>query len=419
MPLCVQVVPGGLGHQKYTPVSTCRRSVMSLAEDGGAPAAGSDKEEPAAKRVRHNPGPKRKVALLVAYNGAAYQGLQRNPNAKTIEDVLEAAMHAAGAISDDNVGTLQKISWSKAGRTDKGVHAAGQLISCKLIVQPAGGGGNVSTNGQDLDDGADEQAALAATMAAVNAQLERACSDVRVLRMERVTNSFCAHTSCSSREYEYLIPAYCLRPPHGTVLEDVQEGVVEASDAELAASGPASGESGSLGAQGREVSEERRASPGRGDADPLDEAEIARVNEALATMEGTHYFHNFTDTKGASGAKDKCAARVASVQLSCLTLPSKPGPSRARPQGSAAFYHLRAHGSAALHGRRGVRVAAVPWTVVHAAPDPEDDDDDRGRRERRTGRSGWRIPQHRLSDFCRRHTHCRRGGRRQPRWRHF
>ena len=54
----------------------------------------------------------------------------------TAEHKLEEALHKAGAISDDNRGTLQKISWSRSGRTDKGVHALGQVISCKLILSP-------------------------------------------------------------------------------------------------------------------------------------------------------------------------------------------------------------------------------------------------------------------------------------------
>ena len=65
------------------------------------------------------------VALLLAYSGTRYQGLQKNPGAVTVEEALEAAIHRAGGIADDNVGTLQKVSWSRAGRTDKGVHAVG------------------------------------------------------------------------------------------------------------------------------------------------------------------------------------------------------------------------------------------------------------------------------------------------------
>ena len=73
------------------------------------------------------------VALLLAYCGTRYQGLQKNPGAVTVEETLEAAIHRAGGITDDNVGTLQKVSWSRAGRTDKGVHAVGQIIGAKLV----------------------------------------------------------------------------------------------------------------------------------------------------------------------------------------------------------------------------------------------------------------------------------------------
>jgi hypothetical protein len=45
---------------------------------------------------------KRKVAMFLAYVGHGYQGMQRNPGARTIEDELFKALHAAGAISDAN-----------------------------------------------------------------------------------------------------------------------------------------------------------------------------------------------------------------------------------------------------------------------------------------------------------------------------
>ena len=47
---------------------------------------------------------KRKVAMFLAYDGHGYQGMQRNPGAKTIEDELFRAIHAAGGISDANSG---------------------------------------------------------------------------------------------------------------------------------------------------------------------------------------------------------------------------------------------------------------------------------------------------------------------------
>jgi tRNA pseudouridine38-40 synthase len=49
-----------------------------------------------------NPSKKRKVAMYLAYVGHDYQGMQRNPGAKTIEDELFRAIHKAGGISDSN-----------------------------------------------------------------------------------------------------------------------------------------------------------------------------------------------------------------------------------------------------------------------------------------------------------------------------
>lgn len=51
----------------------------------------------------------------------------RNKGAKTIEAELELALYLAGSISKDNFGNPRKVAWSRAGRTDKGVHAVAQV----------------------------------------------------------------------------------------------------------------------------------------------------------------------------------------------------------------------------------------------------------------------------------------------------
>lgn len=40
--------------------------------------------------------------------------MQRNPNSKTIEGVLEQAIHKAGCISDANAGDFSKVNSDKA-----------------------------------------------------------------------------------------------------------------------------------------------------------------------------------------------------------------------------------------------------------------------------------------------------------------
>ena len=62
----------------------------------------------------------RRLALLLQYEGTAYHGWQRQHHGPTIQATLEAA-----------VGTLQpgfQGAAIAAGRTDAGVHAAGQVV---------------------------------------------------------------------------------------------------------------------------------------------------------------------------------------------------------------------------------------------------------------------------------------------------
>ena len=44
-----------------------------------------------------------------------------------MEAELELALYLAGTISKDNFGNPRKVSWSRSGRTDKGVHAVAQV----------------------------------------------------------------------------------------------------------------------------------------------------------------------------------------------------------------------------------------------------------------------------------------------------
>ena len=217
-----------------------------LAADVAASVAAPAPAERPAKRPRvadeapSNPEAKRKVALLLAYNGAKFQGLQKNPGATTVEQTLEDAIHACGGISDANYEAgYQKVSWSRAGRTDKGVHAVGQLIGLKMVLH---------------NDDADPDPMVAR----VNAELARGAHAVRILAVARATNGFCAHSGCSSREYEYLLPACALRP-----------------------AGSAHGD---------------------GTTAPT-AAELERLRGLLAQLEGTHSFHNLSDGKLTPGDK--------------------------------------------------------------------------------------------------------------------
>ena len=128
-----------------------------------------------------------RFAVRFGYIGENYQGLQRNPGARTIEDALEQALFAAGGIEAANHDSLAKVGWNRAARTDKGVHAAGNVVSLNLVLAPG-----------DSADALRERA---------NAAL---APDVRVLDIVRVTKQFNSKNLCSGRRYGYVLPTFVL-----------------------------------------------------------------------------------------------------------------------------------------------------------------------------------------------------------------
>ncbi|KAI9675400.1 MAG: tRNA pseudouridine synthase 1 [Caeruleum heppii] len=148
---------------------------------------GSVELPPGGETVTEERKPKRKVAVLLGYSGSGYKGMQLNVNEKTIEGDLFAAMVSAGAISKSNSDDPRKSSLVRCARTDKGVHAAGNVISLKLIVE-------------DPD-----------IVRKINLHLN---PQIRVWGIERTHASFSCYKLCDSRVYEYIIPTHVFLPPH-------------------------------------------------------------------------------------------------------------------------------------------------------------------------------------------------------------
>jgi tRNA pseudouridine38-40 synthase len=124
---------------------------------------------------------------MIGYAGSGYKGMQINAQEKTIEGDLFKAFVAAGAISKSNSDDPKKTSLVRCARTDKGVHAAGNVISLKLIVEEP----NI--------------------IQTINEHLP---PQIRVWGIERTNGSFSCYQTCDSRWYEYLIPTYSFLPPH-------------------------------------------------------------------------------------------------------------------------------------------------------------------------------------------------------------
>ncbi|KAJ9369932.1 hypothetical protein DTO282E5_5440 [Paecilomyces variotii] len=131
--------------------------------------------------------PKKKVAVLMGYSGTGYHGMQLSDKEKTIEGELFPAFVAAGAISKANAADPKKSSLVRCARTDKGVHAAGNIVSLKLIIE-------------DPD-----------IVQKIN---EKLSPQIRIWGIQPTNKSFSCYQMCDSRIYEYLIPTHCFLPPH-------------------------------------------------------------------------------------------------------------------------------------------------------------------------------------------------------------
>ena len=121
-----------------------------------------------------------KYAARIAYRGGAYSGWQRQKEGLGVQEVLEEALSRLAS------GPVRVIG---AGRTDKGVHAVGQVASFRMDR-----------------DWAPDRLQLAA-----NFHLPE---DVRVMGVYPVSERFDARRSALWREYRYFIWHGWVCPPH-------------------------------------------------------------------------------------------------------------------------------------------------------------------------------------------------------------
>ncbi|GMF43088.1 unnamed protein product [Phytophthora fragariaefolia] len=189
-----------------------------------------------------------------------------NEGVKTIEAELERALFEAGGIAESNYGFLQKIGWSRAARTDKGVHAAGQLLTAKLHV------------GDDVP----------AFVAKVNATLPK---DIRVMHMVTVTKNFNAKMSCDQRTYEYLAPTFIFaKRARSSAAKETVKTEVKGEDA--AAQWPSNLRDSEEGFDDNLVIDNTTLEAHK--AFRLSDETLQKLNTTLKEYVGTHNFHNFT-----------------------------------------------------------------------------------------------------------------------------
>lgn len=116
-----------------------------------------------------------RVRIDLAYDGSGFRGFARQPDQRTVQGVLEDALQRLCG---------EPVVTTGAGRTDAGVHAAGQVVHCDV---PDG-----SRMGSDLDR--------------ARAALDSLCGeDITIWRVRRAPASFDARFSATQRRYRYRL----------------------------------------------------------------------------------------------------------------------------------------------------------------------------------------------------------------------
>lgn len=194
-------------------------------------------------------GQKRKYSLCISYLGTKYQGLQVNPDADTIEKHVEKALFLAGGIPEYNFGNLQKIQWTRAARTDAGVHALTQNCSMRLQFP-------VDQRDQFIEN--------------INSFLP---SEIKIQAITKVTKAFNAKLFCDKRRYQYLLPTYMLQSYKDVVTSLNKYAVDESSPVDKSSYESI-----------HELFKSFR----------IQSNTLELFRKALNAYQGTHNFHNFT-----------------------------------------------------------------------------------------------------------------------------
>lgn len=140
------------------------------------------------------------LGICVMYCGTGYRGLQlqtKEPTHNTVEGVLIQAVKDIGLVETIERGCLKgDAHFSRACRTDRGVHAVRNIISLFVSNERLEALGGYERLKELLND------ALPPT--------------IRVAKVSLLIKNFVPRFCCTQRTYRYLIPAYALLAPCDT-----------------------------------------------------------------------------------------------------------------------------------------------------------------------------------------------------------
>jgi tRNA pseudouridine38-40 synthase len=134
-----------------------------------------------------------KVGIFFGYNGEKFQGLQyQRDTENTIENIMHKVLCENGFVLKSNQDNLRRIKWSRAGRTDKKVHALCNGISASLEFDER----YIIDREKRLID-------FDRVIKDINAELP---FDIRVFAVKKLGKSFDMRHDAFSRVYNYIAP---------------------------------------------------------------------------------------------------------------------------------------------------------------------------------------------------------------------
>ena len=113
----------------------------------------------------------RNIKLVIEYDGKEFNGWQKQPDKLNIQGTIEKAIEAI---------TGEQVDLTASGRTDRGVHALGQVANFKT-------NSNIPI----------EKMAIA-----INSNLKKS---IRILSAEEVDDKFHSRLTCKRKTYRYII----------------------------------------------------------------------------------------------------------------------------------------------------------------------------------------------------------------------
>ena len=138
---------------------------------------------------------KRNVKMIYQYDGSKFFGFQRQVNEKTVQGEIEKVLKTVFS---------QEVNMISSGRTDKGVHALGQVSNFFI----------------------DENIPLEAVERQINKALY---GEVKVLAIEEVDENFNSRYDAKSRKYVYVMKSESVITPFEThcVTKDKLQEIME------------------------------------------------------------------------------------------------------------------------------------------------------------------------------------------------